>query len=92
MPAVWQWKRSAQARSLFAPKRSRMMRAHMRRAARNFATSSSRLLWPLKKKLSRGAKRSTSRPAARAARTYSAPLPKVNATSCTAVQPASRMW
>jgi hypothetical protein len=49
IPAVWQWKRSARARSVFAPKRSFMMRLHMRRAARNFATSSMRLLCTLKK-------------------------------------------
>jgi hypothetical protein len=47
-----------------------MIFAHMRRAARNLATSSKRLLWAFQKKLSRGAKSSTSRgPAARAAST-----------------------
>ena len=39
-PAVWQWKRSRMLSCFFAPKRSFMMRAHRRRAARNFATSS----------------------------------------------------
>ena len=48
---------------LSAPKRSRMIRAHSRRAARNLATSSKKLLWPLKKNDSRGANASTSRPA-----------------------------
>ena len=38
-PPVWVWKRSLQERSSWAPKRSRMISAHMRRAARNLATS-----------------------------------------------------
>ena len=69
LPPVWAWKRSVMARGSVAPKRSRMMWAHRERAARNFATSSIRLLWALKKNDSRGPKRSTSRPAARAAST-----------------------
>ena len=36
LPAVWAWKRSCWARGSVAPNWSRMMRAHMRRAARNF--------------------------------------------------------
>src|SRR5579871_3680733 len=44
-----------------------------------------------KKKLSRGANASTSSPASIAACTYVMPLASVNATSCTAVHPASRM-
>ena len=63
----------------------------MRRAARNLATSSNRSLCAAKKKLSRGAKRSTSSPASTARLTYSIALAKVNASSCTAVAPASRM-
>ncbi len=69
-----------------------MMCAHSERAARNFATSSIRLLWALKKNDRRGPKRSTSSPAASAASTYAMPLASVKATSCTAVEPASRMW
>jgi hypothetical protein len=69
-----------------------MMRAHMRRAARNFATSSNRLLWAFQKNESRGANASTARPAAMAASTYAIPLASVNASSWTAVEPASRMW
>ena len=34
----------------------------------------------------------TSSPAVRAASTYAIALASVNATSCTAVEPASRMW
>ena len=45
-----------------APNRSRMIFAHMRRAARNLATSSNRSFWATKKKDSRPAKSSTSRP------------------------------
>jgi hypothetical protein len=69
-----------------------MMRAHIRRAARNLATSSRRLLWALKKNESCGAKSSTSCPASRAAATYAMPLARVNATSWAAVHPASRTW
>ena len=36
-PPVCAWKRSASARGFVAPKRSRMIPAHRRRAARNFA-------------------------------------------------------
>jgi len=68
-PAVWVWKRRVQERGSLAPNSSRMMRAHMRRAARNLATSSKRWLWALKKNESRGAKASTSSPASTAART-----------------------
>ena len=68
-PAVCVWKRSMRLGGSFAPKRSRMMRSHIRRAARNLATSSKRWLWALKKKESRGAKASTSSPRSRAAST-----------------------
>ena len=69
-----------------------MMRAHSRRAARNFATSSSSVVLATKKNESRGAKSSTARPEASAARTYSLALASVNAISCTGVAPASAMW
>ena len=68
-PPVWVWKRSIFERSSLAPKRSVMMRAHMRRAARYLATSSKRLLCAFQKNDSRGAKSSTSMPAAIAAST-----------------------
>jgi len=73
------------------PKRSRMMRAHMRRAARYLAISSKKSLWALKKKLRRGANASTARPRTSACSTYSMPSRSVNASSCAAVDPASRM-
>ena len=66
-PPVCVWKRSFIDFGFCAPKRSRMMCAHIRRAARNFATSWKTLLWPLKKKARRGAKSSTARPASSAA-------------------------
>ena len=91
-PPVCVWNRSIFDRSSFAPNRSVMIRAHIRRAARNFATSSKRLLCALKKNDSRGANSSTSSPAAIAASTYAMPSASVNATSWTAVDPASRMW
>ena len=69
-----------------------MIQYHMRRAARNFATSSKKLLCPFQKNERRGAKSSTSRPASTAACTYAIALLNVNAISCTAVLPASRMW
>ena len=61
-PPVWVWKRSIIAFGLVAPKRSRMICAHILLAARNFATSWKTLLWPLKKNASRGANSSTDRP------------------------------
>ena len=92
LPPVWAWKRSAMDFGSVAPNRSRMICAHNVRAARNFAISSMKLEWALKKNDSRGAKRSTSSPASTAACTYAMPSASVKATSCTAVEPASRMW
>ncbi len=91
-PAVWVWKRSISERGLWAPKRSRMMVAHSRRAARYLAISSKKSLWALKKNDSRGAKLSTSRPARMPYSTYSMPSRRVKASSWSAVEPASRMW
>ena len=61
-PAVWVWKRISHDLGLRAPKVSRSSRAQTRRAARYLAISSKKSIWALKKKLSRGAKSSTSRP------------------------------
>ena len=66
-PPVCVWKRIICDFGFSAPKRSFMKRAHIRRAARNFATSWKTLLWPLKKKARRGANSSTARPASTAA-------------------------
>ncbi len=66
-PAVCVWNRSIQERGSFAWNRSRMIPAHSRRAARNLATSSRKLLWALKKKARRDAKESTDIPASIAA-------------------------
>ena len=68
-PPVWVWNRSSFDRSSLAPNRSVMIFAHIRRAARNLATSSKRLLCAFQKNDSRGAKASTSSPAASAAST-----------------------
>ena len=46
----------------------------------------------MKKNDNLGAKLSISRPVLNAASTYSRALEMVNATSCTAVQPASLIW
>ena len=91
-PAVCVWNRSIQERGSFAPKRSRIVFAQMRRAARNLAISSKKSLCALKKNESRGANSSTSRPASTPYCTYSMPSRSVNASSCSAVEPASRMW
>ncbi len=91
-PAVWVWKRSICDLGFFAPNSSRITCAQIRRAARNFATSSRIVVRDTKKKDSRAAKSSTSRPALTAARTYSIPSARVNAISCAGVAPASAMW
>jgi hypothetical protein len=79
-------------RSFSAPKRSVASLYQMRRAARNFAISSKKSLWLLKKNDRRGAKSSKRIPRARASSTYAMPSAIVKASSCTAVEPASRMW
>ena len=91
-PAVWVWKRSIADFGFCAPKRSVMIRAQIRRAARNLATSSSSVVRETKKNDSRGATSSTASPAARAASTYAIPSARVKATSCAGVAPASAMW
>ena len=69
-----------------------MTRDQIRRAARNLAISSKKSMWLSKKKESRGAKSSTSRPRSKQASTYAKPSASVKASSCAAVEPASRMW
>ena len=91
-PPVWVWKRSACERSSRAWNLSRTIRAHIRRAARNFATSSKKSMWQAKKNETRGAKSSIARPAASAASTYATAWLSVKAISSAAVAPASRMW
>ena len=68
-----------------------MIRAHIRRAARNFATSSKKSMWQAKKNETRGAKSSIASPAASAASTYAIAWLSVKAISSAAVAPASRM-
>src|SRR5579883_2418023 len=91
-PAVCVWKRSCHDLGSFAPYRSRMWRAQMRRAARYLQISSKKSMCALKKNERRGAKESTSMPAFMPASTYANPSASVKANSCTAVDPASRMW
>ena len=69
-----------------------MIFAHIRRAARNLAASSKRLLCEAKKNETRPAKSSMSSPASIAAWTYAMPFASVKAISSWAVAPASRMW
>ena len=91
-PAVCVWKRHIQERGSFAPKRSFIVFAQMRRAARNLAISSKKSLCELKKNERRGANSSTVSPASMPYFTYSMPSRSVNASSWSAVEPASRMW
>ena len=63
-PAVCEWKRISHERGCFAPYRSFMWRAQMRRAARSLAISSKKSLWMSQKNERRGAKSSTSSPRA----------------------------
>src|SRR6185312_3730722 len=84
--------RRSSAFGFVAPNRSRITCAQMRRAARNFATSWKKSLCALKKKDRRAPKSSGERPAATAASQYAMPFAIVNASSWTAVEPASRMW
>jgi len=66
-PPVWAWKRSACAFGFVTSNRSCMMRAHKRRAARNFATSWKKWLCALKKNESRSPNSSGESPASTAA-------------------------
>ncbi len=91
-PAVWVWKRSISDLGFFAPNSSRITCAQIRRAARNLATSSRIVVRATKKNDRRGAKSSTSIPAATAVRTYSMPSARVKAISCAGEAPASAMW
>ena len=69
LPAVCEWVRSIHDFGSFAPKRSRMIAAHMRRRARYFATSSKKWLWVLKIHDTPEATSSALRPRASAAST-----------------------
>ncbi len=86
------WNFSHCAFSDVAPYTSRIQRAQIRRAARNLAISSKKSTCASKKNDSPGAKVFTSRPRDRPSSTYPNPSASVNASSCAAVEPASRMW
>ena len=86
------WKRISHERGSFAPYFSRICVAQIRRAARYFAISSKKSMCALKKKESRGANESTSSPRSRHASTTRSRWTSVNASSCAAFEPASRMW
>jgi hypothetical protein len=68
-PPVCVWNRIVCERGSSDPNRSRMIFAHMRRAARNLAISWKTLLWQLKKKARRGANSSIASPRSSAAPT-----------------------
>ena len=71
---------------------SRSHRAQIRRAARNLAISSKKSMWASKKNDSPGANVLMSSPRDSPSSTYPNPSARVNASSCAAVLPASRMW
>ena len=87
-PPVCAWKRSACARGFATPKRSRMIVAQSRRAARNLATSSNRVVRATKKNASRGANASTAFAISRAILTSLAinpsamPVPYLRVKTC----------
>ena len=91
-PAVWVWKRMSSDRSRFAPYRSRISRAQIRRAARYLAISSKKSMWALKKNESRGAKSSTSSPRSPARLDVGEAVGQRERELLAAVAPASRMW
>ena len=90
-PPVCVWNLSQQDLSE-APYSSLIISAQILLAARNFATSSNRSLCAAKKKERRGANSSIFIPRVICLSTYSMPLAIVNAISCAAVDPASRIW
>ncbi len=90
-PLVWQCVRSILDRSSFAQSFV-ITRCHSTRAARSLAISMKKFMPIAKKKLSRPANLSMSRPLATPYFTYSMPSAMVKASSCTAVAPASCMW
>ncbi len=75
-PLVWQWVRRLRLLGSDGPK-SRTRRDHSARAARSLATSMKKFMPTAQKKLSRGAKWSTSSPAATPVRRYSTPSASV---------------
>ncbi len=89
-PDVWQCVRS-DSESAFLGSNGFTSSAHRKRAARSFAASMKKFMPMQKKNDRRGAKASMSRPLALAARTYSSPSARVNASSWTSVAPASCM-
>jgi len=69
-----------------------MMRAHSRRAARNFAISSKKSMCESKKKESRGANSSTLSPAFDRCLDIGHAVSQGKGELLVAVDPASRMW
>ena len=90
-PEVWPWNLKRIERGSFAPKRSRVSRAQMRRPARNFATSSKKLIEMSKKNVKRGKKASGSMPRALQSIAYWSAELSVNAIACAGVAPACCM-
>ena len=69
-----------------------IIKAHIFRAALNFAISSMKPLWALKKKEILWPNLLGSKPFAIAASMYAMPFANVNASSCSTVLPASLIW
>ncbi len=91
-PAVNAKMRSCCDRGSSAPYRSFSSRAHTRRAARNFATSGRKSIVTDRKVNSVGATWSTETPRRTTSSRYARALANVNAISCSAKAPDSRMW
>ena len=89
-PPVCAWNRRACAFGFVAPKRSAMIDAQRRRAARNTDLLEEVVVRVEEEREARAELVGES-PAATASQ-YAIPFASVNASSCTAVEPASRMW
>ena len=90
-PDVWPWNLKRQDLGSLAPKRSRVSWAQMRRPARNFATSSKKLMEMSKKKVKRGSTWSGSQPRARQSWAYWMAEDSVSPMASAGVAPACCM-
>ena len=91
-PAVKAKIRSFSEAGSFVPYFSRINFAQTRLAARNFAISGKKSMFEERNVKRVGATKSTETPRAIALSKYSRAFANVKATSCTALDPASRMW
>ena len=90
-PEVWPWNLKRQEFGFLAPRRSRARRAQIRRAARNLAISSKKLIEMSKKKVKRRSRTSMSMPRATQSSAYCSAVEKVKPTVSAGVAPACCM-